>query len=243
MNNQAEAFKKEFKEIIDLAAEPLNEESETKMVEIIMLKFKTPEVEAKAVQKIIENTNYPFKLTVYDNRINGKNISKIWNKLIQESTCDYVLLIDSDAFVPKYEDKCWLTRMMETFKEEPEALMVVPTLDNTSCPVMIADKAENYPAKPVRLEEIYAAQCALYKKDIFDIIGYFDEDFLLYGQDSYFGVKILAKGVKAFVRKDVNLKHLGSYSMDEIRKDEETFMNKERLYANNLFTMKNNNLI
>ena len=243
MNNQVEAFKKEFPEIIKLAAEPLKEEEETKMVEIVMLKFKTPEVEAKAVQKIIENTDYPFKLTVYDNRVNGGNISKIWNKLIQESTCDYVCIIDSDAFVPKYEDKCWLTRLMETFESEPEALMVVPTLDVTSCPPMTANKAEAYPCKPEPLTEIYAAQCALYKKDLFDVVGYFDEDFLLYGQDSLFGVKILEKRIKAFVRKDVNLEHLGSYSMDEIRKTEEEFMNKERTYAHHLFSLKIKKLI
>src|SRR4051812_20927799 len=99
-------MQQEIEKIKELAKIPMKSESEMRMVEIIILKFKEPEVEAECAKRIIENTNWPFKLTIYDNRQNTASTAKIWNKLIRESTCDYILFIDSDAYVPKCKP-CW----------------------------------------------------------------------------------------------------------------------------------------
>jgi len=222
---------KEVKKIVEAVRAPLANEKEIKMVEIIMLKYKDPEVETRAVQHIIENTDYPFKLTVYDNRVNNKNISKIWNKLIKESTCDYVCILDSDAFVPPG----WLTKMMSTFEKE-DCYVVLPKVSNTSCSQQRADKEED--KEPEVLKEILAAQCVLYKKEIFEKIGYFDEDFLLYGQDSEWGDRLLKSKYKGYVRPDVLVKHVGSVSIKKTRKEGSYNPQIERIYAGTLFRKK-----
>src|SRR5210317_1826687 len=112
--------------ISELAKKPLSDDFDVQRVEIIMLKFKEqPDIIDEAINRIIHNTDWPFKLTVYDNRLNPANTSKIWNKLIKDSTCDYVCIIDSDAYVPKL-DPCWLTRMMQSIDQTG---IVIPVSD------------------------------------------------------------------------------------------------------------------
>jgi len=66
-----------LKKIAQLSKIPMKSEAEMKMVEIIVLKFKDPEVEVECVKRIIENTDWPFKLTVYDNRQNTASTARI----------------------------------------------------------------------------------------------------------------------------------------------------------------------
>src|SRR6185369_2548169 len=104
--------------IAERAQKPLEDDSAIKRVEIVILKYKeAPEVIDKAVHNIIHYTKWPFTLKIYDNRPNSPNMSKVWNRLAKESTCDYVCIMDSDAFVPNLTP-CWLTRMMESIDEK-----------------------------------------------------------------------------------------------------------------------------
>lgn len=203
-----------MKNIEELAMLPLKDDKKIKRVEIIILKFKEPEIEIKCIKHIIENTKHPYKLNVFDNRLNPANTAKIWNKLIRESTCDYVLIMDSDVFVPKTNPD-WLTRLMETFDKKEDCWVVVPSVTVTSCRQQRSSQSLLYPQKPEKLQEILAAQCVLYKKKIFDKIGYFDEDFYLYGQDSLFGHKLLKSSYNIYLRKDVLVEHVGSYSINK----------------------------
>lgn len=230
-----------IKKYQELASRPLKDEKEIKMVEVIMLKYKEPEVETECVKRIIENTDYPFKLTVYDNRVNEdrSNTSKIWNKLIKKSDCDYVCVLDSDAFVPACKP-CWLTRMMETFDKKKNTWMVVPLVNRTSCKQQKAEEQLEYPAEPERLKDVYAAQCAIYKKEIFNRIGYFDEDFYLYGQDSEWGARLMRSPYNAFIRRDVLVDHKGSYSMNHKKETEDVDMPAERKYAHYQYFKKVN---
>lgn len=223
----------EFKKIEEIAKKPLKDEKEIKMVEICLLKYKDPEVETKALQHIIENTNYPFKLTVYDNRVNSPNTSKIWNRLIKESTCDYVCILDSDVFV----SRDWLKRMMETF-EKPDCYVVLPVMNKTSGQEQIAKGALPYPQEPVKAKQIFAGQLVLYKKEIFDKIGYFDEDFNIYGQDSEWAYRLLKSEYNAYIRPDVWVEHIGGYSLRKSADNKEYDRRLEKSYAKILFKNK-----
>lgn len=197
----------------------------TKRVEIIMLKFKeSREVIGQAVSDIIENTDWPFKLTVFDNRLNTANTSRAWNKLIQESTCDYVLLIDSDCFVPKLSP-CWLTRMMESIDMHG---IVIPMVDNTGSPSHKSSKALEY-GQWVTNTTIWSGMCFLFKKSLYDRLGPFDERFYLYGQDSEWAFRASKQG-GVVMRRDVLIHHLGNYSMS---KNENASMDK--IYASKLY--------
>ncbi len=210
-----------IEKILAIVRAPLPTERELKRVEIIVLNYKTPEVEVECAKRIIENTTWPYKLVMYDNRPGVKNFSKIWNQLVRESTCDYVIIMDSDVFVPASPDAsrggpCWLTRMMRTFAEHDDCFVVVPRVTNTSCDEQRATQAEDKPAEPIK--EIFAAMLALYKKDVFEKVGWFDEDFLFFGQDSEFAARLAAHGFPAYLQHNVLVNHVGHYSTKKAAK-------------------------
>ena len=211
--------------IKELASQPLSNDKDIRRVEIIMLKFKeSPEIIDKAITKIIHNTNHPFKLTIFDNRPNNANTSRIWNKLIKESTCDYVMLIDSDAYVPKCEP-CWLTRMMEMIDETG---IVIPVSSCGGGQNQHVSKAEDYPSTEIN-KGIWSGYCFLFKKELYEKVGEFDERFYIYGQDSEWAYRVGKLG-GAVMRKDTLVEHIGSasFSSNPDRED-------DKLYARELF--------
>ena len=204
-----EERREKIDEVIRQVRLPIPNEQELKRVEIVVLKYKDPEVETKCAQLLIENTEWPYKLNFYDNRPGTKNMSKIWNKLIRESTCDYLVIMDSDIFVPKM-GPCWLTRLMDTFEKKSDCLVVSPRITKTSCVQQKGSVAED--KEPEKFHEAFAGMCTLYKKEVFEKVGYFDEDFLLYGSDSEWAFRCLKSGAGAYLRPDVVVDHISHYS-------------------------------
>jgi|SRR3989344_1884335 len=222
------------RDIIHQVHLPVPSDKDLRRVDIIILKYKEPEVEVRCAKEIIENTEWPYKLTFYDNRQGTKNLAKIWNKLIRESTCDYILLLNTDAFVPKL-NPCWLTRMMETFHIDGCAV-VLPRVTKTSCAQQRAYVAED--KSPEKMTMIFAAQCVLFKKEIFEQVGYLDEEFLLRGQDSEWAHRLLRSQYNAYLRPDVLVEHIGHYSINNAEKNEEIFGAVEAQYAIDVFNKK-----
>lgn len=209
--------------IKELALIPMTSDHDSKRVEIIMLKFKEePEIINDSISSIVNNTDWPFKLTVFDNRLNTANTSRAWNKLVNESTCDYVCMIDSDCFVPKE----WLTRMMESIDETG---IVIPMVDNTGSPSHKASKVIDYPSAE-RNMSIWSGMCFLFKKSVYDRLGPFDERFYLYGQDSEWSFRARKKLGGVMMRKDVLVHHIGNYSMSK-----NEFSSLDKIYASKLY--------
>lgn len=223
----------EFRQIKELADRPLKTEKEMKMVELVIMAFNEHDMVADVVGRMIKYANYPFKLTVLNNisQITPINFSRVWNKVIRETKCDYVGFFDSDVFF----EQDWLKRMMESF-ENDEIDLVVPVLDNTSSPQAKASKASVYPSTEP-LTALLTAQVAIYRVSLFDKIGFFDERFLLYGQDSEFGHRFLKKKCKGEIRRDVFVHHIGSVSLGKFAEDHKHEYNPsvEREYARNLY--------
>lgn len=225
-----------IKKIKELSKVPMRNDSEIKRVEICILKFKEePKVIDDCVSRIIHQTQWPFKLNIFDNRGNTANTSRAWNKLVKESTCDYVCLIDSDAFVPEDIKPCWLTRMMESIGETE---IVVPMGDNVGGSNK-ASKAEEYPSAE-QVAGIWSGFCFLFKKSVLDEVGWFDEDFFIYGQDSEFAHRATKKGHVAVHRKDVFVRHMGGYSFYKAVKAGEIDREADKLYASSLYRLKTN---
>lgn len=229
-------------EVVRQVGLPIPTERELKRVEIVVLKYKDPEVETKCAQLLIENTEWPYKLNFYDNRPGTKNMSKIWNKLIRESTCDYMVIMDSDIFVPKL-GPCWLTRLMDTFEKKSDCLVVSPRVTKTSCVQQKGSVAEDKESE--RFREAFAGMCTLYKKEVFEKVGYFDEDFLLYGSDTEWAFRSLKFGVGAYLRPDVVVDHISHYSTGKEAKAAKLAVVKtlydasiEREYAGELYNEK-----
>lgn len=222
------ALKDDLREMRDLAAEPLTRDEDTMRVEIIMLKFKEdPEIIDKAILRIIHNTDWPFKLTIFDNRLNNANTSRIWNKLVREATCPYVLIIDSDAYIPaKKTDPCWLTRMMQSIDETG---VVIPVSSKGGGAHQHVSGPENYPSTAIN-RDAWSGYCFLFSKAAYDRIGPFDERFYMYGQDSEWAIRCTRVVGGAVMRKDVFVEHIGgaSFGSNPLRE-------KDKFYAGELF--------
>ena len=210
-----------------LAAIPLKDDRELRRVEIIMLKFKEePEIIDKALTRIIHNTDWPFKLTIFDNRANSANTSRIWNKLTNESTCDYVLIIDSDAYVPaKKTEPCWLTRMMESIDETG---IVIPVSSAQGGAHQYVSGPEQYPSA-ARNKDVWSGYCFLFDKNLWKK-AQFDNRFYIYGQDSEWAHRTSRMFGGAVMRKDVYVEHIGgaSFKKDPVREE-------DKFYARELF--------
>lgn len=211
-----------------LAKVPVRDDELIQRVEIIVLKFKEPpEVIDKCISRIIHNTDWPFKLTIFDNRLNTPNTSRIWNKLIREATCRYVLVMDSDAFIPAKKTKpCWLTRMMESIDQTG---FVIPVSSAPGGANQHVSGPLPYPTSTIN-KGIWSGYCFLFDREgEWKRVGEFDERFYIYGQDSEFAHRV-AKYGGAVMRQDVFVEHIGGFSFkqDPIRED-------DKLYARELF--------
>ena len=222
------------KELMRQIERPLPADRELKRVEILVLNYKSPEIESKCAKLLISNTDWPYKLNLFDNRPGTKNMSKIWNKAVRESTCDYIVIMDSDVFVPNL-DPCWLTRCMSTFETHPDCYVVSPMVTRTSGPEQQADTPQNKP--PFKMTEEFAGMCLLFKKEVFNKIGWFDENYLLFGTDTEWSLRLLrSKECAGYLRPDVVVDHIWHASVLKAVKDERTEYNfqVEKEYSNQL---------
>jgi hypothetical protein len=189
-----------------LARLPMRDERAMQMVEIIVLKWKCPEIETKCAQHLISHTAWPFKLVMYDNRPNSPNTSRIWNKLIRQATCEFVCVMDSDVFVQPSEP-CWLQRMMDTFARFPDCRLVLPVTDRCSTPAQKVTAPDQFPAV-VRHDHEWSGFCFLMRKNLIEQVGEFDQEFVGYGQDSEFSMRLAREGGGSYIRRDVMVNHL-----------------------------------
>lgn len=211
-----------------LAKVSVTSDIDTRRVEIIVLKFKEPpEVIDKCITRIIHNTDWPFKLTIFDNRLNTPNTSRIWNKLISEATCPYVLIMDSDAFIPAIKtEPCWLTRMMESIDETG---VVIPVSSKGGGAHQHVNGPLPYPSTVLN-KDAWSGYCFLLSKEAYQKNGIFNEMYYRYGQDSEWAIRCGIKLGGAVMRKDVFVEHIGGASFDsDPGKDE------DKLYARQLF--------
>lgn len=225
----------DLREMKLLAEQPLDARRELARVEIVMLKFKeSPEIIDKAISRIVHNTDWPFKLTIFDNRPlegveNNRNTSRIWNKLVRDSTCDFVLICDSDAYVPaKKTEPCWLTRMMESIEDTG---LVIPVSSAQGGAEQHVSGPASYGTRKIN-KGAWSGFFFLFSKAAYERIGPFDERFYIYGQDSEWAIRAGRKIGGAVMRQDVFVEHIGgaSFGSDPLR-------DKDKMYARELYKM------
>lgn len=181
----------EENELKKLIKRKLPTDSELKRVEIFVMKWELPNMEKAFLTELIEHTNHPYKLVLYDTRLLsidrrgspcGINTSKIWNYFIKNSTCDYLCIMDTDAFV----EKGWLEEIMKVFEKYPDAGVVAPTSKRLGVPggQHLGELATLHKLDVHRAVSHISGYCFVFKKEMLKDIGLFDEDFYYFGQDS-----------------------------------------------------------
>lgn len=196
-------------------------------VEIIILKYKSPDLESAAVKSIIEHTDHPYKLVLYDNRYEPCHFSKKWNELMRESTCKYVCIMDSDVEVSPH----WLSKMLEGFKR-PDVALVVPSATNIGCAQQMDTHNQGF-------VELHAATpvVGLYHKERFYKVGEFNEspEFAIFGQDSEWVDRCRKRGFRVMLQSDIHVKHVGNGSTRKAADAGEFDFEEQRLLASKKF--------
>jgi hypothetical protein len=233
---------------LNVTKQGLLSDRESQRVEIIVLKYKLPNIERQCMSHLIQYTNWPYKVTWYDTRNQPANFSKLWNRLVYESSCDYILIMDSDAYVSPH----WLERMMACFQPDfvcKKSFVVEQSQTQDISNTIIEENAEdiNVYAAPVgvvvpvtRGSGAHAIQykewkdktpCLvqdqvsgfffLFRKELLEDVGYFDERFYLYGQDSEWIDRVVASDWNIVMCRNVCVEHDVSASIKQARKDGE----------------------
>ncbi len=242
--DQVEKFKVgQYYKQCELVERPLVSDSDASRVDIIILKYNVPKIEATCFNLYVNNTDWPHKITWYDSRNQTANFSKLWNHLIHQSTCEYVLISDSDAYVCK----SWLSKMMESFvpgfccyetttlkelEEKPSVFetkkkIIQPNKVGLVVPVTrwggahtLQGMMEYRPgSSPFLTSEQVSGFFFLFKKEMWRDIGGFDERFYLHGQDSEWMDRVVASDWDIVVRPDVFVDHEVSASINQSVKD------------------------
>lgn len=196
------------------------------MIDIIIIKYNTPELEKKCINSILETTGIPYHLTVYDNYFSKHNLGKLWNRLIDRSESDYILLLNSDTTV----NKDWV-KLLEVFGNYNLGKVgcVGPSTDNShnqqskEYPKEIfVDFGEKYPGW------VLSGFCLVFPKRVWKDVGGFPEDFGFYGQEVAFIDKLTKKGYKQIWRTDVFVHHEGGASIEKAQSSGEINELEER---------------
>lgn len=213
---------------IEQVERPLKNDNDINRVEICILKYNRPDCEKECVANIIDQTPYPYKLNLFDNRPNSGNMSKIWNKLIKESTCEYVLIMDSDAFV---QNEYWLEGLVECFTLNRDCAVAVPLIGKSGGPMIQQGHLSEYRPEPLQINGHASGFCFLTKKSIMEELGYFDEDFYIFGQDSEMFERIMQDNKYKIYLSRRSLVHHGKDTSEVNAKDGEniwSFSNSTR---------------
>lgn len=188
-----------------------------KRVEIIVLKYKNLDVEVPCLVHLLRNTDWPYRLTVIDNRNGTKNMAKLWNQLIKESQQEYVAIIDSDTKV----NAQWLTRMMEVMKTFPSCGVVVPRTNHCSEGFQVKASPDGDPLRI--LHGLVSGFCFLLRLEAYTEVGDFDEEFGFYGQDSEYFVRMAKRSRwDVYLQPKAYVFHYGQYSVKN-RDSEEVY--------------------
>lgn len=177
-----------------------------KRVNILMLTYNQPQLEADCLSSIVKLTEHLYSITVHDNRGGNTNLAQIWNKLIRESVHSYLLFLNSDTVV----ERGWLSKLISTFEEIPRLGAIGPVTNRCGYKYQIRRIAQ---PRPNFQEAEISGFCLLTKKEIFNKVGYFDEEFDFYGQESEWLVRVKKAGYWVGFREDVFVSHLGGASI------------------------------
>ncbi|MBU2492303.1 MAG: glycosyltransferase [Bacteroidetes bacterium] len=114
----------------------------------------------ETINHLIHNTKYNYRLIIVDNKsgeefanylklteilyddliLNGSNEwTAAFQKGINVTTSDPFIVCDPDILVPKLDEKCWLEKLVDLHKQNPDMGLIALNLDPSNKPEKMAD--------------------------------------------------------------------------------------------------------
>src|SRR3972149_488967 len=144
--------------------------------EVIIIRYGLPEMEDACIESVKKNTR-DYELTVYDNFKEKENLGKLWNRLIGQSRCEYICLLNSDTLVTPD----WLYNLLEVFEKEFRVGVVGPTTNHSHNEQSMHPTADRYTVVDfARYKGTISGFCMVFPKAIWEKVGGFPEDFGFY---------------------------------------------------------------
>src|SRR3990167_6908393 len=112
-------------------------------VDLVVLHRGNNAVTLRCIEHLVNNSDWPYKITLLETSDYHKGLTAhMYTKMIQESTCEHVCFVCSDAFVPNG----WLRKIMEAKLKIEESGIKVGAIAPKVLPVVneIIDRIEGH---------------------------------------------------------------------------------------------------
>ena len=217
------------------------------MISIIIAVKDNKEYTRKCVESIENNTNIKYEIIFIDNASGQETVGYLnslpykyirnqenkgcayaWNQGIKSASGEYVCIINNDIEVPAN----WLLKLKE-FYEKHSFVLVSPCMREGELNYNLENynKAFANTLKNRIFIDEFRGVCLFTKKDLFDIIGFFDENFQIGKfEDEDLFLRIKAKNFSSAVTSTVVIHHYGSKTIKNIKKINTSFEDNNRKY-------------
>jgi len=170
-------------------------------------------------------------------------------KYALDAGADYVLLLNNDTIV----EPNFLKPLLNAFEEDSKAGIVAPQINYFSEPKKIwsaggkisrlrgsgfaySDKYDDGLYKNDKSKDFVSGCCMLIKKDVFDEVGMFDDNFFLYVEDVDLCYRTIYAGYKIIISRNSKIFHkVGRSTQGNLSKLPLYYATRNRLY----FSKKN----
>lgn len=178
------------------------------MVDILVIRYNTPEKDKACFTSLIDHTHYkPHTILFYDNSYSNINLSLLWNYFMVFSQSEYFVLLNNDTRVTDG----WLDKMMETMLRDPKVGAVGPSTDRTGNPHQLKTIKNGLP-REVNFNQYSPGWqldgfCLLIRKKAWGEAGGFNADYPFFGQESELLFLMQQLGYKTIHRTDAFVHH------------------------------------
>lgn len=217
-----------------------------KKCDIIIPVWNELEATRECIEKLRNNTDYPYRLVIIDNGSDNptqeyleglnsifsdfllirNNINlgfvKAINQGISSSNDPYICILNNDAFVTEK----WLIALIETIEHSPENIGIANPTSNVF-------GKESSDGGRYEWQEMDSCRgfCMLIKREVVNKIGLFDEIYGLgYFEEKDFSRRAVEAGYISVRAKSSFVYHKDRLSFDKIKERDEIFKRNETIY-------------
>jgi len=192
-------------------------------VSVIIVHYGPEEMLKGCIESLRAQTFRDFEIIVVDNNRVNRGFAAGGNVGIRRASGEYVALLNNDARADKY----WLEELVLTAEKNYAGMyaskIIRPdkTIDSAGCIVyqdgngMCRDRGvprELYDTRDVRvyLNGFPSGCAAMYRREMLDKTGLFDESFWMYNEDTDLGIRAKKAGWECVYTPYAIVTHLGS---------------------------------